>query len=153
MNLEVQRRIASEVLECGLNRVWMDSSKAEEIGMAITREDIRNLVEKGLIKKKQEEGVSRHRARKRHIQKKKGRRRGHGTFKGPKFSRYPKKRRWIDTIRPLRRELKELYGNDNITTEVYRKLYGMATGGAFRSVEYMKTYMADHDMVKEGSNK
>jgi len=153
MNLSVQRRIASEVLECGINRVWMDASKSEEIRMAITREDVRGLVNKGVIKKKQEEGISRHRARKRHIQKKKGRRRGHGTFKGPKFSRYPKKRRWIDTIRPLRKELKKLYSDDDISTEVYRKLYGMATGGAFRSVEYMRTYMADHSMLKEDGGK
>jgi len=153
MNLSVQRRIASEVLGCGLNRVWMDSSKAEEIRMAITREDIRGLVNKGVIKKKQEEGISRHRARKQHIQKKKGRRRGHGTFKGSKFSRYPKKRRWIDTIRPLRRELKRLYSADEISTNVYRKLYGMATGGAFRSVEYMKSYMTDHEMIKGESNR
>lgn len=153
MNLSVQRRIASEVLDCGVNRVWLDSSKAEEISMAITREDIRNLVNKGIIKKKQEEGISRHRARKRHIQKKKGRRRGHGTFKGPKFSRYPKKRRWINTIRPLREELKGLYQDNSISTEVYRKLYRMATGGAFRSVEYMKSYMKDHGMVEEVQRK
>jgi len=153
MNLSVQRRIASEVLDCGANRVWLDSSKAEEISMAITREDVRNLVSKGIIKKKQEEGISRHRARKRHIQKKKGRRRGHGTFKGPKFSRYPRKRRWINTIRPLRQELKDLYKEDTISTEVYRKLYRMATGGAFRSVDYMKSYMKDHGMVEEVQRK
>jgi large subunit ribosomal protein L19e len=153
MDLSVQRRIASEVLSCGVNRVWMDSSKSEEIRMAITREDVRGLIGKGVIKKKQEDGISRHRARKRHDQRKKGRRRGHGTFKGSKYSRYPKKRRWIDTIRPLRNELKKLYSDDEISTTVYRKLYGMATGGAFRSVEYMKSYMADHDMITQEGGK
>jgi large subunit ribosomal protein L19e len=71
-------------------------------------------------------------------------------MKGPKYSRVPRKRRWINTIRPLRRALKELYDEEAITTTVYRKLYRMATGGAFRSVEYMKSYMADHDMYQKG---
>ena len=148
MNLSVQKRMAAEVMDCGVNRVWIDPEKSEEISMAITREDIRKLVEKNVIKKKPEVGISRHRARKRHIQRKKGRQRGHGTFKGPKYSRYPRKRRWIKTIRPLRRNLKALYDEGTITTGVYRRLYRMATGGVFRSVDYMHSYMKDHDMYK-----
>ncbi|MHC1605358.1 MAG: 50S ribosomal protein L19e [Candidatus Methanofastidiosia archaeon] len=148
MNLRVQRRIASEVLDCGVNRIWINPGKAEEVGMAITREDVRKLISRGIIKKKQEEGISRYRAQKRHEQRKKGRRRGHGTLKGPKFSRYKKKRRWINTIRPLRRELQNLYRERKLSTPIYRKLYRMAAGGAFRSVLYMKSYMTDHEMVK-----
>jgi large subunit ribosomal protein L19e len=150
MNLSVQKRIASEVLGCGINRVWIDNAKADEVAMAITRDDIRRLVDKGIITQKQEEGICRHRARFRHEQRKKGRRRGHGTMKGPKFSRVPRKRRWINTIRPLRESLKEMHDGEEITTAVYRKLYRMATGGAFRSVEYMKSYMADHSMYQGG---
>ncbi len=150
MNLSVQKRIASEVLDCGVNRVWIDNDKADEVSMAITRDDIRRLVEKGIISKRQEEGISRHRARHRHEQRKKGRRRGHGTMKGPKYSRVPRKRRWINTIRPLRKALKEMYDEQEVTTAVYRKLYRMATGGAFRSVEYMKSYMKDHGMYEKG---
>lgn len=150
MNLSVQKRIAAQVLDCGVNRVWINVEKADEVSMAITREDIRRLVEKGIIVKKQVEGISRHRARKRHEQRKKGRRRGHGTLKGAKYSRVPRKRRWINTIRPLRKELKELYSGKLISTPVYRKLYRMATGGAFRSVGYMKSYMKDRDMMEGG---
>ena len=150
MNLSVQKRIASEVLDCGVNRVWIDNAKADEVSMAITREDVRRLVDKGIISKRQEEGISRHRARHRHEQRKKGRMRGHGTMKGPKYSRVCRKRRWINTIRPLRKALKEMYDEQEITTAVYRKLYRMATGGAFRSVEYMKSYMKDHGLYEKG---
>ncbi|HHN81049.1 MAG TPA: 50S ribosomal protein L19e [Methanomicrobia archaeon] len=153
MDLKVQKRIASDVLGCGLGRIWIDPDKAEEVSMAITRQDIRRLVSNGVIKKKQENGISRHRARKNHLQRKRGRRRGHGTLKGPKFSRYSRKERWMNTIRPLRRELKRMYGDEEITTPSYRKLYRMATGGAFRSIEYMKTYMKDHNLYEGGRNR
>jgi len=48
----LQRRLAAEVLECGMNRVWFDPTALDEIASAATKDDIRELIEKGLIKKK-----------------------------------------------------------------------------------------------------
>jgi large subunit ribosomal protein L19e len=149
MNLSVQKRIASDVMNCGMHRVWLDTERSEEISMAITREDIRKLVHKGLVKKKPEKAISRVRARKRALQKKKGRRKGQGKRKGTANARYPKKKRWIKRIRPLRRELKNMRDSRYIERNTYRKLYRMAKGGAFRSVSHLKTYMEEHALTRK----
>jgi len=52
MSLKAQKRMAAEVLKCGENRVYFDPYLIDEIKMAITREDIRNLVKEGIIIKK-----------------------------------------------------------------------------------------------------
>ena len=149
MDLKVQKRLASQLLKCGEGRVWVDGNSASEISMAITREDVRKLIDSGKIKKKPEAGISRHRARERHIKRKKGRMSGFGSRKGKATARYPKKRRWINTIRPLRRTLIELRESKNLDKVSYRKLYRMAKGGAFRSVSYMNTYIKEHGLMSE----
>ncbi|WP_394335340.1 50S ribosomal protein L19e domain-containing protein, partial [Methanolobus psychrotolerans] len=40
-DLSNQKRIASEVLGCGLHRVWLDPEASADIAVAITRADIR----------------------------------------------------------------------------------------------------------------
>ena len=149
MNLAVQKRIAAEVLNCGVNRVWLNRERAEEISMSITREDIRKLIHRGLIKKKPEKATSRVRARKRALQRKKGRRRGHGKRKGSAHARLSKKARWMQRIRPLRRELKHMRETRYINRNAYRKLYRMAKGGAFRSVSHLRTYVEERDLTRK----
>ncbi|MFQ6054756.1 MAG: 50S ribosomal protein L19e, partial [Methanosarcinales archaeon] len=58
-NLSNQKKIAAHILKVGVNRVWMDPDASDEIVMAIRREDIKGLIEKGVIKAKQKKGVSR----------------------------------------------------------------------------------------------
>ena len=149
MNLSVQKRIASDVMDCGVHRVWLDTERAEEISMAITREDIRKLIHRGLIKKKPERAISKVRARKRALQKKKGRRKGQGKRKGSANARFSKKRKWMQKIRPLRRELKNMRDSRYIEKGVYRTLYRMAKGGAFRSVAHLKTYVEEHQLSRK----
>jgi large subunit ribosomal protein L19e len=149
MNLSVQKRIASEVLSCGVHRVWLNTERAEEISMAITREDIRKLIHRGLIKKKPEKAISKVRTRKRAIQKKKGRRKGQGKRKGSANARFSKKVRWMQRIRPLRRELKTMRDTRYIDKGVYRRLYRMAKGGAFRSVAHLKTFVEERGLTRK----
>ena len=78
-----------------------------------------------------------------------GKRKGHGSRKGSKYARFPKKRRWIQTIRPIRRSLRELRDGGNITSDTYRYYYRHASGGIFRSVGHMKSHMeAEKAFVK-----
>jgi large subunit ribosomal protein L19e len=149
MNLSVQKRIASDVLSCGTNRVWLDTERAEEISMAITREDVRKLVHRGLIKKKPEKATSRVRARKNALQRRKGRRRGYGKRKGTASARVSRKSRWMQRIRPLRKELKKMRDSRYVERTVYRKLYRMAKGGAFRSVAHLRTYVEEHQLIRK----
>ncbi|HOM95909.1 MAG: 50S ribosomal protein L19e [Candidatus Methanofastidiosa archaeon] len=149
MDLSVQKRLAAQLLKCGEGRVWIDGKSASEVSMAITRDDVRKLINSGKIKKKPEVGISRHRARERHEKRKKGRMSGFGSRKGKSTARYPRKRRWINTIRPLRRALNDLRESKNIDKISYRKLYRMAKGGAFRSVSYMNTYIKERGLMSE----
>ncbi len=149
MNLSVQKRIAADVLSCGVHRVWLNTERAEEISMAITREDIKKLIHRGLVRKKPEKATSKVRARKRALQRKKGRRKGHGKRKGTINARMSKKARWMQRIRPLRRELKTMRDTRYIEKNVYRKLYRMAKGGAFRSVAHLRTYVEEHSMSRK----
>jgi len=133
MDLKTQRRLAARILKTGRHRVYFDPDALEDIDEAVTRADIRRLISEGAIAPKPVLGTSRHRARKRAIQRKKGRQRGHGTRSGTKNARNPKKRRWISTIRPLRARLRSMKEAGDLDTRSYRKYYRMAKSGMFKS--------------------
>ncbi|MCD6576357.1 MAG: 50S ribosomal protein L19e [Nanoarchaeota archaeon] len=141
MKLDLQRRIAAKILKVGESRVWMDPDSAEEISKAITKEDIRGLIAQGLIKAKPKVGVSRARAKMLKSQRKRGRRKGHGSRKGAEKARTNKKRKWINRIRPLRRVLKSLKASGKLSSQVYRSLYSKAKGNFFRSTAHLKSYI------------
>jgi len=150
MNLKPQRRMAAEILKCGENRVYFDPYLIEDISLAITREDIRNLIKQGIIQKKYKQGISNYRKKVHHERKKKGRARGLGKRKGTKYARSPKKKNWIKRIRPLRRELKKLRDRKQITAANYRKLYKNAKGGMFTSVAQLNRYIKEKELIRRG---
>ncbi len=150
MNLKPQKRMAAGILKCGENRVYFDPYLEEDISLAITREDIRNLIKQGAIKKNYKKGISNYRKKVQHARKKKGRGRGIGKRKGTKHARTPKKRAWIKKIRPLRRELKKLRDKKLITTADYRKLYRNAKGGMFASVAQLNRHIKEKELIRRG---
>ena len=150
MSLKAQKRIAAEILKCGENRIYFDPFLIEEIKMAITRDDIRNLIKEGIIQKKYKKGISKYRKNLHHERKKKGRARGLGKRKGTKHARTPKKESWMKRIRPQRRELKKLRDRKLITTAIYRKLYKNAKGGMFNSVAQMNRYIREKELLRRG---
>lgn len=149
MNLLSKRRIAAEILKCGENRVWIDPNSIEEVSEAVTRDDIRYLIKRGIIQKKPVKGQSRSRTNYVKRQKEKGRRKGHGSRKGAKYARYPRKMKWIKTIRALRRTLRELRDSGKIDAKTYRRFYRLAKGGAFKSKSHMLTHLRMEGILKE----
>ncbi|MEM2925266.1 MAG: 50S ribosomal protein L19e [Methanocellales archaeon] len=149
VDLAIQKRLASEILGVGQTRVWIDPEKIEEVAKAITREDIRGLIEQGVIKRKPVRGISRGRARERALKRAKGRRRGHGSRKGAKGARSPSKEQWMKRIRALRKRLRELRDAGKITKGIYRKLYLKAKGGEFRSVAHLNAFLKSQALLKE----
>ncbi|RLF46251.1 MAG: 50S ribosomal protein L19e [Thermoplasmata archaeon] len=152
MDLRNQRRLAAELLKCGENRVWMDPEQLEEIEKAVTRRDIQNLIKQGIIKARKIRGNSRGRIRKRMLQKKKGRRKGHGSRKGKATARLPKKRAWIKTIRPIRAYLRELRDKGLIDRKTYRLYYRRAKGGQFRSKAHVRLHLETEGLLKVEKN-
>ncbi len=149
MDVKFQRRLAASILKCGEDRVWMDPNALEEIKEAVTREDVKMLIKRGLIKKKKVSGTSRVRANYIKIQKEKGRRKGPGSRKGKKYARYPRKQRWMKTIRPIRATLKDLRDSGKIDRHTYRKFYRLAKGGTFKSRNHLLMHMKAEGYIKE----
>ncbi len=148
-DLRNQRRMAADILKCGVNRVWMDEDRTDEIAKAVTRKDIKILIHGGAITSKQIQGISRGRKKYAANQKAKGRRRGHGSRKGAKYARLPRKERWIRTIRPIRTYLKELREGKKIDAHTYRKYYRKAKGGEFRNKQHLKTHLISDGKLTE----
>lgn len=146
MSLRSQRRLAADILNVGVNRVRIDPERAEDVEMAITREEIRKLIHEGAIKAAPEKGQSRGRARALAAKKREGRRRGPGTRKGGKYSVVSRKTRWMMRIRALRRRLRALRDRRMITANTYRSLYMKAKGGEFRSVGELERYIAERGL-------
>ena len=140
-NLSNQKRMAADLLDCGENRVWLDPSEQMEISEAITRQDVRELIDEGVIGKKEKKGVSRGRARERDEKRSYGHQKGQGNRKGKKGARNPEKKEWQTKIRALRKELKRMRDDEEITATQYRELYRKAKGGEFRSVRYLRNYV------------
>nr|EGQ40654.1 MAG: ribosomal protein L19E [Candidatus Nanosalinarum sp. J07AB56] len=140
-DLKPQKRMAAEIMDVGENRVWMDSEQMEKISEAITRQDIRNLVEDGTIRKRDKKGNSKGRSREVKRQKQKGRRKGHGSRKGEKSAR-SNRDEWVEGIRAIRSELKDMKQEDDINNDTYWELYEKASGGFFRNVRHLKNHVS-----------
>jgi large subunit ribosomal protein L19e len=137
----LQKRLAAKILKVGESKIWLDSTKIKDVEAAITRRDIKKLISQNIIKAKKSKPP---------MPRKKGRdKRGRGSKKGSMYARYPSKRRWIETIRPLRVMLKELRDTKQIDKPTYRKLYLQAKGGMFRSRSHLKIYLEQHGILKK----
>ena len=144
--MKVQKRIAAQVMKCSPKRVKMDPEKLSEIKEAITRHDIKLLIGKGDIKRKQKKGVSRTRANKILKQKRKGRQRGHGSRKGTLNARGSTKTTWIRKIRKQRAFIKGLLENKKIEQTTYRIIYKRCKGNYFRNVRHIKLYLEENKL-------
>ncbi|MFT4305061.1 MAG: 50S ribosomal protein L19e [Candidatus Woesearchaeota archaeon] len=149
MKLKVQKRLASSILKRSKKKISIDNTKLEDVKEAITRFDIKTLINDGTIKVKPVKGPSKVRTRKLKEQKKKGRRKGQGSRKGKATARLSKKETWMIKIRNQREFLKELKDKKLIENKIYRDLYNKTKGGYFRSKRHIKLYIDEHSLVKK----
>ena len=152
MDYRLQRRLAAEILGVGESRIWInpDPEYTEDLESAVTKDDVRALIKRGIIQVRPAKGNSRARWQKRHEQRKKGRRRGHGKRKGPATARLDPKEDWMARIRKIRRYLRWLRDHGVIDRRTYRRYYRLAKGGAFRSLSDLRRHMIEEGVLKEG---
>jgi len=136
-----QKKIAAKVLKVGQSKIWLDPARTKDVEAAITKADIRRMIQKGAIKVLKEK-VEKPRGKER-------RRRNAGRRKGKKYSIVTRKRRWISTVRPLRRMLKELKDSGQMDNRTYKNLYLLVKGGVFRNRSHLKIYMEQHGLLKK----
>lgn len=149
MTLKTQRRISAQILKVGKNRVVFDPTKLEDIKAAITKSDIRSLINKKVIKARPLLEQSRARARKIAEQKRKNLRKNQGSRKGKKNARLNQKRVWITRIRLQRRLLRELKTKDLLSSKTCRALLAKAKGGVFRSKRHLKLHILEHNLIEK----
>ena len=144
-DLSAQRRLAADVMDVGENKVWLDPERQGDIADAITRADVRDLVQEGAIRAEEPQGNSRGRARERQEKRAYGHQKGAGSRKGPAGGRQDPKDEWRSRIRAQRRRLRELRDSGDLDASTYRDLYDKAGGGEFDSVADLERYIDDND--------
>ncbi|MBU0761944.1 MAG: 50S ribosomal protein L19e [Candidatus Altiarchaeota archaeon] len=141
MNLSSQKKIAAKILKVGKTRVRFNPEKLSDVSGALTRDDVRSLINSNAVLRKPAKGNSRGRFRAKKKAKEKGRRKGSGRREGTSSARAPKKRRWITKIRALRDELKNMREKGEITASDYRRLYIQAKGNLFQSRRHLHEHI------------
>ena len=148
MKLNNQKRIVADMSGVGLARVKFNTERLEDIKEAITKADLRGLINDHAIIILPKKGTSRVRARKVLKQKRKGRKTGPGSRKGKKTARLSGKRLWMNKIRIQRSFAKELRDKQLISLSTYRLVYRRIKGGYFRSKSHIKTYLTDNRLFE-----
>jgi large subunit ribosomal protein L19e len=137
----LQKKLAAKILKVGESRIWLNPAKQKDVNAAITRIDIKKLIKKGEIKVTREK-ISRPKILGR-------KRRRAGSKKGAKHSIVTAKRKWIQTVRPLRKSLRELKDSQHIDNATYKQMRKLIKGGMFRSRSHLKIYLEQRGMLKK----
>jgi large subunit ribosomal protein L19e len=149
MNMSIQKKLVARMKKVGKNRIWLDPDKADKIANAVSREDLRKLLEDKFIVIAEKMGISRSRAKIR-LKKKAGKSTGPGKRKGTKKARSPPKKQWMIKIRAQRSLLKKLRNEGKITKRIYRKYYLQAKGNMFRSKKHLIMVLAEKNEFSKG---
>jgi large subunit ribosomal protein L19e len=139
--LSAQKRLAADILDVGQTRVWFDPERQDDLADAITREDVRELVDEGAIQAKDAEGNSRGRARERQAKRAYGHQQNAGSRKGKAGARRNEKQDWESRIRAQRSALREMRDDGDLSSSQYRDLYDKASGGEFDSVADLQRFI------------
>lgn len=129
MGVESQRRLASEILGVGRNKIIFDKNKIEDIKKAITRLDIKELIKEGAIKVE---------ARKKKKAKKERRNRGVGHRRMIVHNR---KRKYVMKIRKLRKFIQEMTDKKVLTSDEKKRLRKMSKAGEIRSLRHLQDHI------------
>jgi large subunit ribosomal protein L19e len=144
MKLKKLKEFSGKILNKSKHKLVVDekayNNNKEFVDKAITKQDVRDAIAKGVIKKKNDTGQSRGRARILLQKKKLKRKRGEGKRKGT-----PKARQKVNTynlrVRALRKRLRELRKEEKLNDKSYSRIYLMIKGNYFRGKKHLEEYI------------
>lgn len=146
--MKQKRQLTAKVLGTSPSKIRFDPTSLSEVSKAITRSDIRGLLAVGTIRYVPGNSQSRARARHLLLQKRKGRRKGHGTRKGSSQATVSRKGQWVTAIRAQRSFLRRLKERGLVSPTDYHALYTKSKGGLFRNVRHIKLYLSEHQLIQ-----
>ncbi|MBR9703526.1 50S ribosomal protein L19e, partial [Candidatus Woesearchaeota archaeon] len=138
MKLTAQKRLSACIMKCSPKRIKFDPKHLHDVKEAITKADLKSLINEKVITRVPVKGVSRVRARARAEQRRKGLQKGPGSKKAKPTATITKKASWIKKIRIQRSFLKELKEKGFLESKTYTNLYRKSKGGFFRSKRHIK---------------
>jgi len=130
MNLKKKKELAAKTLGVGKHRIIFNQSGLPEIKEAITKQDIKSLLDEGIIAIKPIKG-------RRKVQKRK-RKRGPGKIKMKVKHR---KQDYVKITRKLRKHLRALKTENSIEKELYYDLRKKIKMRTFKNLSQLKEYI------------
>lgn len=138
MSVLTVRRLASDLLGVGQNKIRINPAEIKRAGEALTRSDVLALIKDGVVYKLPKQG-------RRQKEKKKRRHRGSKHGRGT----INQKKEWMKKIRAQRKYLRELLAGNQVNRKFRRELYGKIKSGLFKSKNTMYTYLKEGSMLAE----
>jgi len=137
MTISTVRRLASDMLNVGENKIRISPEGLKEAQGALTRADVKGLIDKGIITKEKKKGRA---------SKRKKERRGRGRRKGSLANR---KKLWMQKVRAQRKFLSMLTESGALDRSAKRSLYGKVKSSIFKSKKTMLLYLKENGLLSE----
>lgn len=134
------KRLASDLLHAGVNRVHIRPDSVARAEEALTRSDVRGLIKEGIVYLTPVKG------RRKVVR---GRRRREGSIRGV-FSRADRKKAWMAKVRSQRKLLRTLLEEKKLDRAFRRAVYHKIKSGTFRNKAAMQAYLQDNHMLISG---
>jgi large subunit ribosomal protein L19e len=131
--LKSQKRMAAYILKVGINKVYFDPDRLQDIKEAVTKQDIESLIQDKAIKKKPVIGNKKRAHNKKLERKKRGRRKKTGKVRKLNENR---KEDYMARIRKIRRYLKAV--KNRIGKEEYARIKRLLRGGQIKNIKELK---------------
>ncbi len=135
MSVKFSRRAASQILGRGENALKLRPESMEEIRKAITRDDVRKLIESGAIVAIKPKSELHKKAKSEH------RKRGPGKRRGSLNAR--RGRVWEKKVRSQRLLLKRLKLMKKLDNQTFKRYYLLAKGNAFPDKRSLLLHLSD----------
>ncbi|MGC8676253.1 MAG: 50S ribosomal protein L19e [Candidatus Micrarchaeia archaeon] len=141
MTIKFAKRVASEMLERGESSIRIKQSSLDDANKALTRDDIRKLIEQGSIYAlPAKHNLSRH-GKLLKLKRAKGRKRGYGKRRGTYKARAGIT--WERKVRSQRLLLKRLKELGKLDNKTFRRFYGLVKGASFPDKRSLLLHLAD----------
>ncbi len=145
MSLVYQKKLAAKLLKTGKTKIWIDPDSIDDISIAVTKNDMRKLIARGVVRAKPRLGISSGRSKLVRLKKQRGLRRGPGSQKGGVSL---DKEKWMRKMRSQRDFMKLLRKRKILTPTVFRQLYLKIKGNAFENISQIKNYIKEKELAR-----